>query len=80
MTPPTPTDRRSTTVTRAHFKRPVWTWFCDRCGKTSGDLATDQKDLPTPERMRRRGWFIAETWGDRCPECVEAAPLPLAAS
>ena len=48
------------------------TYTCDRCGKTSGDLATDQKDLPTPDEMRRRGWFIAETWGDRCPECVEA--------
>ena len=59
-------------MTRAHFKRPVWTWSCDRCGKTSGDLATEQRGLPTPEQMRRRGWFIAETWGDRCPECVKA--------
>ena len=67
-------------MTRAYFKRPVWTWFCDRCGKTSGDLATEHQGIPTPEQMRRRGWFIAETWGDRCPECVEAAPLPLAAS
>ena len=67
-------------MTRAHFKRPVWTWFCDRCGKTGGDLATEHQGLPTPDEMRRRGWFIAETWGDRCPECVEAAPLPLAAS
>ena len=67
-------------MTRAHFKRPVWTWLCDRCGKTSGDLATEHQDLPTPEQMRARGWFIAEMWGDRCPECFKAEcagrPLP----
>lgn len=56
-------------MTRAHIRRPVWTWFCDLCGRTSGDLANEQSDLPSPDDMRARGWFIAETWGDRCPTC-----------
>ena len=49
-------------MTRAYFKRPVWTWFCDRCGKTGGDLATEQRDLPTPEQMRRRRLLIAKPY------------------
>lgn len=39
-------------MTRAHFKRSVWTLFCDRCGKTGGDLASEQRDLPTPECVK----------------------------
>ena len=41
-------------MTRAHFKRPVWTWFCDRCGKTGGDLAKSlwQSMIDNAEAMR----------------------------
>lgn len=63
-------------MTRAHTKQPVWTWQCDRCGATSGDLAYNQKDLPTPDEMRARGWFIAEKWGDLCSRCQQTPPIP----
>lgn len=58
-------------MTRAHVKFPVWSWHCDRCGATSGDLARHQGHLPSPDEMRRRGWFIADTYGDLCSRCKE---------
>ena len=62
-------------MTRSHTKHPVWTWFCDRCGATSGDLAYQQSLLPSPAAMRERGWFIAERWGDLCSRCAETPPV-----
>lgn len=59
-------------MTRTHTARPIWTWRCDECGIESGDLAFDSSGLPSYDDMRRRGWFIAEKWGDKCPKCKEA--------
>ncbi|WP_407316686.1 hypothetical protein UQW22_10015 [Isoptericola halotolerans] len=56
-------------MTRAHTTDPVWTWHCDRCGRTSGDLSYGQSELPNYAAMRARGWFIAEKFGDLCPDC-----------
>lgn len=63
-------------MTRGHAKRPVWTWHCDRCGATSGDLAYQQSLLPSPAVMRERGWFIADRWGDLCSRCAQTPPIP----
>ena len=57
-------------MTRTHTKRPVWVWQCDECGIES-DFAYLQAGLPLPVEMRKRGWFIAEKWGDKCPMCVQ---------
>lgn len=57
-------------MTRTHTQRPIWVWKCDSCGKEQG-LATEQNHLPGAEVMRAAGWFIAEQWGDKCPECVK---------
>lgn len=56
-------------MTRAHYAEPVWTWLCDRCGRSSGDFATSQGGLPTIGEMRSRGWHIAKLHGDLCPSC-----------
>jgi len=58
-------------MSRTYTKAPVWTWACDRCGRTSGDLAHNQSSLPSPDDMRLRGWFIAEVYGDLCSRCKE---------
>lgn len=63
-------------MTRSHTHRPVWSWFCDRCGGTSGDLAWHQSQLPTPDEMRARGWYVAELYGDLCSRCFETPPMP----
>ncbi|ACV09793.1 hypothetical protein [Jonesia denitrificans] len=62
-------------MTRAHVKRPVWAWHCDRCGVASGDFAYNQQYLPTPDEMRARGWYIAEKWGDLCAHCSQTPPI-----
>lgn len=58
-------------MTRTWTKKPVWVWQCDSCGVES-DFAYRQSSLPSPDAMRERGWFIAELWGDKCPECVSS--------
>jgi hypothetical protein len=58
-------------MTRAFTDSPIWTWKCDRCGRSSGDLATHQSQLPDPDEMRRRGWYIADVYGDLCSRCYE---------
>lgn len=60
-------------MTRTHTPKAVWTWICDRCGRSSGDLAWTQWGLPTIDEMRKRGWFIAELVGDMCPRCLTPA-------
>ena len=55
-------------MTRTHTARAAWTWRCDACGREHA-LGREQSDLPSPDDMRARGWFIAKTWGDRCPDC-----------
>ncbi|WP_435298520.1 hypothetical protein [Timonella sp. A28] len=62
-------------MTRGHTNQPVWTWHCDRCGNTSGDLAYSQQHLPTPDQMRAKGWHIAEKWGDLCSRCAQTPPI-----
>ena len=57
-------------MTRTLTQVPVWSWYCDRCAEQGGELAWDQKGLPSPDEMRARGWFIAEKWGDLCPKCL----------
>jgi hypothetical protein len=57
-------------MTRTFTRDPVWTWYCDRCDRSSGDLSWLGNGLPTADEMRSRGWFIAEKWGDRCAQCV----------
>lgn len=63
-------------MTRTHTAQPIWTWSCDRCSATSGDLAHLQSGLPPPDEMRERGWFIADTWGDLCSRCAQTPPIP----
>lgn len=58
-------------MTRTWAKLPVWVWQCDSCGAES-DFAPRQTALPLPNEMRERGWFIAEKWGDKCPDCALA--------
>ena len=58
-------------MTRGHVKSPVWAWCCDECGLVHRSLAFLQRDLPSPDEMRASGWFIAETWGDKCPMCAK---------
>jgi hypothetical protein len=61
-------------MTRTYTETPVWTWKCDTCGVES-HLARYQSGLfglPTPDEMREDGWFIAEKFGDLCPECTES--------
>jgi hypothetical protein len=43
---------------------------CDRCGREHKEIARAQGDLPHPDAMRARGWFIAEIYGDLCDSCV----------
>lgn len=57
-------------MTRTYASRPIWTWQCDDCGTETEDLAREQSGLPSIEVMRSRGWFIAETFGDKCPACL----------
>jgi len=57
-------------MTRTHYAEPVWTWLCDRCGRSSGDFATWQGGLPGISVMRSRGWRIAKLFGDLCPDCA----------
>jgi len=62
-------------VTRQHTRRPVWAWYCDLCGRRGDEIAWEQSELPSGDEMRARGWFIAQTWGDKCPQCaIEARP------
>ena len=61
-------------MTRAIIPRPVWTWYCDDCGASSGDLTLSQHELPTPDEMNARGWRIADRWGDKCPDCRAMQP------
>lgn len=56
-------------MTRTHVKRPVWVWRCDECSRTDHRLEFESSQLPTPEQMTREGWFIANLWGDKCPDC-----------
>jgi len=56
-------------MTRTYTAKPVWTWRCDECGHEER-IAREQSLLPTPAEMRAVGWFIADRWGDLCPECV----------
>ena len=58
-------------MTRKHTERPVWCWACDSCGREFPIYELVQGLLPTPDQMRAAGWFVAEKWGDKCPECVE---------
>lgn len=58
-------------MTRRGTKEPIWTWACDECNREF-DIGRTQGDLPALDEMRERGWFIAEQWGDKCPECVLA--------
>lgn len=60
-------------MTRTHTSSPVWTWKCDSCGLEALPLARVQSDLPSKSMMELRGWFIAEKWGDKCPDCVALA-------
>lgn len=60
-------------MTRTYTAKPVWTWRCDECGHEER-IAREQSLLPTPAEMRQVGWFIAERWGDLCPECVMRYP------
>lgn len=62
-------------MTRAHVTFPVWAWHCDRCGCYGGELGHEQRDLPTPDEMRVRGWYIAEKWGDLCSRCAQTPPI-----
>ncbi len=57
-------------MTRTHTRSPVWTWKCDSCGYEALPLARVQAGLPSRAAMESRGWFIAEKWGDKCPDCV----------
>lgn len=57
-------------MTRGYVGHPIWTWFCDECGASSGDYARDQSRLPSKELMRIRGWYVARTYGDRCDKCT----------
>lgn len=56
-------------MTRTYTRNPVWTWVCDECDREEF-LARSQSELPTMEEMQVRGWFIAETFGDLCPQCI----------
>lgn len=58
-------------MTRTHTREPVWTWVCDSCGFEANPTARSQSGLPSKTAMESRGWFIAEKWGDKCPECVQ---------
>lgn len=61
-------------MTRTYTAKPVWTWKCDECG-IEKHLARSQSGalgLPSPDEMRERGWFIADSFGDKCPKCVAA--------
>ena len=55
-------------MTRTPTSSPVWAWQCDHC-KTFGPIATSQSALPKPDEMRALGWYIADRWGDLCPNC-----------
>lgn len=57
-------------MTRTYTDRPIWSWRCDRCGHEDGDIGRTQLDLPTPDEMRERGWYIAPIHGDLCTQCV----------
>lgn len=61
-------------MTRQFTQTPVWAWYCDSCNSPDFELAWNQVGLPMPSEMRRRGWFIAEMFGDLCPVCVMDAP------
>lgn len=61
-------------MTRTYTAKPIWTWKCDECGREQL-LAREQSGsmgLPSMDEMRERGWFIAESFGDKCPLCVAA--------
>jgi len=56
------------TRTRISRKDPRWVMECDRekCTTRSEPFDT-QPDLSI---FANRGWFVAASYGDRCPECV----------
>lgn len=58
-------------MTRRYSKNPVWCWACDTCEREFPIYERSQGLLPTYEQMRVAGWFIAEKFGDKCPECRE---------
>ena len=60
-------------MTRRHSNNPVWCWACDSCEREFPIYEASQGLLPTKEQMQTAGWFVAEKWGDKCPECAEKA-------
>lgn len=61
-------------MTRTYTAKPIWTWKCDECGREQ-HLAREQSGsmgLPSMDEMRLNGWFIARSFGDKCPLCVPA--------
>jgi hypothetical protein len=43
--------------------------MCDECGFETVDLCRQQYGLPSADVMRDQGWFIADTFGDKCTAC-----------
>lgn len=64
------TLREEKAMSREYVRKPVWTWYCDQCGRSSGELAWQQSRLSSLETMRAAGWYIAQIHGDRCPDCL----------
>jgi len=59
--------------TKGHYSTWIWHWVCDRIDCKGADpVRVPKYQLPEPEEMCRRGWFVAKHWGDRCPDCVKA--------
>lgn len=45
-----------------------WQMRCDSVGcRSAMPLTVERQNLDV---FREAGWFIAESWGDRCPACV----------
>ena len=52
---------------------PGWVMVCDQADcKTRSDVRQKQADLPLVEFVDA-GWFVARTYGDYCPACVNRA-------
>lgn len=64
-------------MSRQLLRKQVWAMLCDRPGCTTRSApAWREQDLPTLAEFQHRGWFIAKTHGDRCPDCVAELGAP----
>ncbi|WP_016693296.1 hypothetical protein [Rhodococcus rhodochrous] len=63
-------------MTRAHDAAHKWRMYCD---ETTCETCSEPFDTEPPLNLFvDRGWFIAELWGDVCPDCLGHGLMPTA--